>query len=154
MDGIRNVRGEADGTHLPEAFKDLANMIGFCRDGYRLEQESLLTPPVSVSSNIPSRASTCSVLRAAVSAWAVCLRARARPAMLARSIVEIDGSRTPFLRRVAMTPLTITSPLSVAHAAFAAASIMAGMSARVGARTPSRSARLRAWSVMVCSLTA
>src|SRR3546814_2045616 len=56
-----------------------------------------------------------------------CLRARAHPALLARSMVEMDGSRIRASRRAVTTPIAIVIPLSVAHAVFAAASIMKGM---------------------------
>ena len=65
------------------------------------------------------------------------------------TIVEIDGSRIPACRKPATTPAAMIKPLSVGQAACAAASIISGMSARTGPRTPSFAASSRAWSVIV-----
>ena len=78
------------------------------------------------------------------------LRARARPAMAARSMTDVAGRMTPSPRSAATTPVTIGGPRSVAQAARAAASIISGRSALVGARSPSAEASRRAWSVIVC----
>jgi hypothetical protein len=68
----------------------------------------------------------------------------ARPALLARSMVEMDGSKIRASRRAVTTPIAIVIPLSVAHAVLAAASTMKGISARVGPRSPKRAASSRA----------
>jgi hypothetical protein len=65
-------------------------------------------------------------------------------ALLARSMVEMDGSKIRASRRAVTTPIAIVIPLSVAHAVLAAASTMKGISARVGPRSPKRAASSRA----------
>src|SRR3546814_20684334 len=74
---------------------------------------------------------------------------RARAVILARTMVVMDGNRIRASRRAGTTPFAIVIPLSVAHAVFLYASIMKGISTRVGPRRPARIASSRAWSVIV-----
>jgi len=72
------------------------------------------------------------------------LRARARPAIAARSITAGAGKITFSARSAKISPETIGCPRSVPQAACAAASIMNGRSATLAARRPNAVARMRA----------
>jgi len=92
----------------------------------------------------------CSADNSASSASVARLRARARPAMAARSILAGAGRMILRACRAAMTPATIGCPRSVLHAHCAAASIMRGRSVETAGRSPRQAARIDAWSVIVC----